>query len=92
MSPLGVETVGAATAALLLVSVIATAPGAAGHSSATIPLTIPPPRTRLGDSVSVCARIGRTVSVNDCDTPPKLAVTRPATFDVTAAVGTLKVT
>ena len=70
------DTVAEATA-LLLVRLMATGPGMAGHSSITMALIVVPPRIRLGDSVSVCARIGRTVKVSDCDTPPNLAVTIP---------------
>ena len=78
--------VGAATAVLLLVRLIGTAPGAAGHSSVTVPATVVPPRTGLGDRLSPCARIGRTVRFNVCETPPKAAVTVPEAFAVTAAV------
>jgi len=83
--------VGWAAAGLLLVRVTATGPGAAGHSSRTLPPTVVPPRTRVDDKVSVCARIGRTVRFSACETPPNDAVTVPDDGAVTAAVVTEKV-
>src|ERR1700752_1127830 len=85
------ETVAAATPALLLVKLTAIAPGTAGHSSVTTPFTVVPPRTRVLDSVSVWARIGRTVKFSDCETPPKAAVTTPEAGVVTGTVGTVNV-
>ena len=94
VAPAGMVTldaIGAATAALPDVSVTTIAPGAAGHSSAIVPVTVAPPRTGFGDSVNACARIGRTPSASVCVTPPKLAVTLPLAGVVTAAVGTANV-
>ena len=95
VAPLGIVmfgTVAAATGALVLVKLTAIAPGTAAHSSVTMPFTIVPPRTRVFDSVTVCARIGRTVRFNDCETPPNAAVTTPAAEAVTGTVGTVKLT
>src|SRR5262245_61566632 len=86
------ETVGAATVGLLLASETTTPPAGAAHSSAIVPFTVDPPVAGLGDSATVLARMGRTVTSSVCDSPPKLAVNLPATGVVTFFVVIVKVT
>ena len=66
-------------------------PDGAAHSRVTVALTVVPPVAGLGESASVLARIGRTVTFSVFDTPPKLAVTAPASFVVTVFVVTVNV-
>ena len=64
------DTVGAATVALLLDRLTTIPPAGAAHSRATEANALLPPVTGLGDSASVLARIGLTVTLSVCDTPP----------------------
>src|SRR5215468_11233701 len=86
------DTVGDAIAALLLVNDTTMPPAGAAHSSVTVPLTVDPPVTGSGDSVTVFARIGRTVTSSVCETPPKLAVNFPIAGVVTVSVAMVNVT
>src|SRR5688572_28237133 len=81
-----VDTVGAATAPLLLDSATTSPPAGAAHSSVSDPATAAPPVTGFGESVSVFTRIGRTVNASAFDTPAKLAVTVPFTLVLTVLV------
>src|SRR5437899_7628151 len=60
------------SAGLLLVMVTVIWPGAAGHSSVTVPFTVLPPFTMTGLSVTDCTPIGRTIST--AVTPPGYAL------------------
>lgn len=57
------ETVGLATAVLPEVSVTTMPPGAAAHSSVTVPVAFAPPRMGLGVIVSDPTPIGLTLNV-----------------------------
>jgi hypothetical protein len=73
VAPAGIvmdAVVGTATAVFVLDSDTTVPPAGAAHSSVAVPLTVPPPVTGFGESVSVFTRIGRTITVCACDTPP----------------------
>lgn len=65
-------------------SATVTLPGAAGHSSVTVPVTEPSPTTGFGLRVSDVSPIGRTLIVTLLVIPPKLALTVPVWSAVTA--------
>ena len=57
-----------------------------GHSSLTVPVTLPPAATLLLLRLSDNTPMGRTLSLAAIETPPKVAVTVPAFGLVTADV------
>ena len=89
MTTLG--TAGEAVPGALLDSATVMSPGAAPHSSVTVPVETPPPATRLGLSVTELARTGRTVKSRVTVAPPEVALIVPVTREVTAVTVYLKV-
>src|SRR5947199_1067070 len=94
VAPAGIVTldaVGAAIVLLLVERATTVPPAGAAHSSVTVPLTVDPPVAGFGESASVFARIGRTVTLSVLATPPKLAVRFPVDGVVTVLVVTVNV-
>lgn len=83
--------VGLARLGLLLASVTTRFPGAAPHSSVTVPDTMLPPVTGFGVSARVRTLIGLTVKVSAFATPPYEAVTVPTRLAVSGCVVSVNV-
>lgn len=93
-APAGTITLPGTWATELLVLVIATAtsPGAAAHSSVTVPVTLVPPDAGFGLKARDCTPMGRNVSVPLFEAGPSVAVMVTGCEAPTTAVVTVKFT